>query len=177
MEHVVLVDKHNTPIGTMPKSEVHGKTTPLHRAFSCFIFRRSDNKFLIQQRSLTKVTWPGVWSNSVCGHPLPDESTETAVRRRLEFELGITEAEIREVLPDFRYRASRDGIEENEICPVWVGFTDQDPTPNSDEVEAVEWIDWEDFVTRLQDLNDNTYDHFSVWCREEAVLLAERGMV
>lgn len=37
-ELVVLVDEENNIIGTMPKSEVHSANTPLHRAFSVFLF-------------------------------------------------------------------------------------------------------------------------------------------
>jgi len=169
-EYVVLVDENNNEIGTHLKSEVHGATTPLHRAFSCFLFNEK-REFLIQQRALSKKTWPGVWSNSVCGHPLPGESTEAAVHRRLEYELGITEAHIYEALPDFRYRASFQGTEENELCPVWVAKSAALPKPNPIEVESVRWIDWADFITRLKDPSDTTYDNFSVWSREEAILL------
>jgi isopentenyl-diphosphate delta-isomerase len=67
-ELVVLVDENNTVLGTMPKSEVHGAETPLHRAFSIFLFN-AEKKLLLQQRSHVKKTWPLAWSNSCCGHP------------------------------------------------------------------------------------------------------------
>ena len=50
VEHVILVDDNNVPIGTQPKHEVHGFRTPLHRGFSVFIFD-SAGRFLVQQRS------------------------------------------------------------------------------------------------------------------------------
>ena len=56
-EHVVLVDELDEVIGVAPKSEVHTLNTPLHRAFSLFLFRLSDKKFLIQQRWSGKKTW------------------------------------------------------------------------------------------------------------------------
>jgi isopentenyl-diphosphate delta-isomerase len=68
IEEVVLVDEENNILGTMPKSLVHGEKTPLHRAFSAFIFNY-DKKLLLQQRSHVKKTWPLAWSNSCCGHP------------------------------------------------------------------------------------------------------------
>jgi isopentenyl-diphosphate delta-isomerase len=171
-EHVVLVNENNTILGTILKSEVHQSSTPLHRAFSCFLFN-DQNQLLIQQRALTKKTWPGIWSNSVCGHPLPNEETKDAVHRRMQYELRLPSSEIIEMLPDFRYRASFQGVEENELCPVWVGRINTAPQPNPDEVETTNWLDWNDLVTRIRDKKDKTYDHFSVWCREEVILLDE----
>jgi len=89
IELVVLVDDADTEIGTMPKSEVHTLDTPLHRAFSLFLFRKSDGKLLLQQRSHAKKTWPLVWSNTCCGHPGPGEERIDAVARRLGRELGM----------------------------------------------------------------------------------------
>ncbi len=174
-ELVVLVDDENRALGTAPKAEVHGAVTPLHRAFSFFGFD-GRGRFLIQQRSSVKKTWPLVWTNTCCGHPLPDEKTEDAVARRLKFELGIEADSILEILPDYRYQATHLGVMENEICPVFVGRIGTEFELNSDEVEAVDWIDFQDFVARLKDPEDSTYDHFSVWCREEAVLLSESEM-
>ena len=62
-EEVVLVDENNNPVGAMPKSAVHGKDTPLHRGFSVFLFNKKG-ELLLQQRALSKITWPGIWSNS-----------------------------------------------------------------------------------------------------------------
>ena len=102
VEHVVLVDEENTVIGIMPKSDVHQKETPLHRAFSSFIFRVSDGKFLLQQRSSQKKTWPLMWSNSCCGHPAFNESNISAAYRRLDAELGLRPMFLEEVAP-YRY--------------------------------------------------------------------------
>ncbi len=171
-ELVVLVDETNHVLGSASKAEVHGAVTPLHRAFSFFGFD-GDGRFLIQQRSRAKKTWPLVWTNTCCGHPMPDEKNEDAVARRLKFELGIEADSILEILPDYRYQATHLGVMENEICPVFVGRIGTKFELNSEEVEAVDWIDFHDFVTRLKDPEDSTYAHFSVWCREEAVLLSE----
>jgi len=48
-----------------------------------------DEKFLATKRAGVKKVWPGVWTNSVCGHPAPGESRKDAIVRRLEFELGM----------------------------------------------------------------------------------------
>lgn len=169
-ELVVLVDESNTAVGTCPKAVVHTGDTPLHRAFSCFVFNRVG-ELLLQQRSHSKKTWPLVWSNSCCGHPLPKESSLAAVRRRLLQELHLQPAEIHEVLPDYRYRAEHLGIVENEICPVYVCWSEQAPVPEPAEVEACRYICWSDFTTALRDPADAAFDEFSPWCREEALLL------
>lgn len=168
-ERVVLVDEHNQPIGTAPKDQVHSAHTPLHRAFSVFLFNPAG-LLLLQQRSFHKKTWPGEWSNSCCGHPLPGESIEEAARRRLALELGLYEVDLQIALPDYRYRAEKDGVVENEICPVLIGFTGQSPRPNPEEVAAVEWVDWETFLAAIK----NGTRALSPWCREEALLLHEK---
>ena len=161
-ELVVLVNESNQVIGTAPKSAVHTSETPLHRGFSVFLFDRKGY-LLLQQRGREKTTWPLVWSNSCCGHPLPEESNVAAARRRLRFELGISDAAIYEVVPDYRYRAERDGVVENEICAVLVAFTDQAPALNRDEVEAIGWVRWPDFIREVA----ARPEHYSVWCVEE----------
>ena len=165
-EEVVLVDESNNVLGTMLKSEVHGAKTPLHRGFSLFLFNRTGH-ILLQQRSGSKKTWPLVWSNSVCGHPALDESNVDAAKRRLLFELGMCASAIEEVAP-YRYSFVRDGVMENEICPILVGFTDEEPKLNREEVEATRWVKWQDFLEDIK-TKPGTY---SEWCEEEAALLA-----
>jgi len=165
-EEVVLVDESNNVLGTMPKYEVHGAKTPLHRGFSLFLFNRTGH-ILLQQRSGSKKTWPLVWSNSVCGHPALDESNVDAAKRRLLFELGMHASHIEEVAP-YRYSFVRDGVMENEICPILIGFTDEEPKPNPDEVEATRWVGWEDFLEETK----TKPGAYSEWCEEEAGLLA-----
>ena len=137
---VVLVDDRCTPTGTADKVLVHDIDTPLHLAFSCHVYN-SDGLVLVTRRSLGKLTWPGVWSNSFCGHPAPDESMEDAIARRAAFELGISVSAIEVVLPDFRYRAvDASGIVENEICPVFRAVTADVIAPNTDEVAEFAWL-------------------------------------
>lgn len=162
-DKVVFVDEANKAIATGDKLPSHTDNTKLHRAFSVFLFDR-EGKFLMQQRALSKKTWPGVWSNSCCGHVMLHESTEAAVRRRLRYELGLTGIDLTLVLPDFRYRAEKDGIVENEICPVFMGVTNKSPRPNPTEVESVKWVDWEEFVEWAEDPETD----ISPWAVEEA---------
>jgi len=119
-EMVVLVDEKNRRTGTASKLAVHHSETPLHRGFSCYVFNR-DAQVLVTRRSPHKRTFPGVWTNSVCGHPGPGERATAAVRRRLQYELGLKARKIWCVLPEFRYRAEMDGVVEHELCPVYTG--------------------------------------------------------
>ncbi len=167
-DYIVLVDKNNNVLGTAPKLATHNSNTPLHRAFSVFLFN-SKGQLLLQQRSRKKKTWPLVWSNSCCGHPMLNESNIDAAKRRLNFELGIKMDKLFEILPDFSYEAEMNGIVENEICPVLVAFSDQKPSLNPDEVENVRWIKWQEFLREIE-RKPNTY---SVWCEQEAKLLSK----
>jgi isopentenyl-diphosphate delta-isomerase len=133
-----------------------------------FLFN-SEGELLLQQRALSKKTWPGVWSNSCCGHLLPDESIEEAAARRLGYELGLADIELTMALSDFRYRAELDGVVEHEICPVLVGFSDALPRPNPDEVHAIRWMPWSEVLRSVADPGSK----LSPWAIEEVQLLAQ----
>ena len=163
VERVVLLSEAGEPIGTAPKAEVHHADTPLHLAFSCYLFD-PQGRLLITQRAWSKRTWPGVWTNSCCGHPAPGESSADAVRRRVSQELGAELTDLRLALPDFRYRAVMDdGVVENEICPVHVA-TCPDPqalSPDPSEVAEHAWVDWLEF---RDDVLSGRRE-VSPWCR------------
>jgi isopentenyl-diphosphate Delta-isomerase len=148
-ELVILLDEAGRPAGTMPKADVHGPDTPLHLAFSVYLFD-SGGRLLVTRRALGKRTWPGVWTNSCCGHPAPGEDPAAAARRRLDQELGLRPARLELVLADFAYRAvAADGVVENEVCPVFFAHLDGDPepTPAADPGEVAEWrwVPWDQF--------------------------------
>lgn len=172
-EQIVFVDEEGNPTGeTGPKLASHNGETKLHLAFSCYIFRHSDNKFLVTQRALTKKVWPGVWTNSVCGHPAPGEPVEEAIRRRAKDEMGIEGLrEITCVLPRYRYTTPPyNGIIENEFCPVYVAYVSADVQRNPDEVETYQWLDWKDYATMLF---DGTSD-MSYWAKDQYLQLKDR---
>lgn len=145
VEKVVLLDEGGHAIGAADKAGVHGPDTPLHLAFSCYVFD-SQHRLLITRRALHKKTWPGVWTNSCCGHPAPGEPFVEAVRRRTSQELGITLNDLRLISPRFRYRTTMDdGTVENEMCPVFVATTCDEVRPDPAEVASHEWVPWAEF--------------------------------
>lgn len=167
-ELIVFVNEDGTPTGeTGPKLASHTAETKLHLAFSCYIFRRSDNKFLLTQRALTKKVWPGVWTNSVCGHPAPGETTEDAIRRRANYELGIKNVtDIKVLLPNYRYTTPPyNGIIENEFCPVYLAYIEEEFTPNPAEVEAYKWLAWREYVELLND--PKNAKSMSYWAKDQ----------
>ena len=150
MENVVLVDETGHAIGTAAKAAVHHAETPLHLAFSCYLFNESG-QFLLTRRAESKRTFPGVWTNTCCGHPLPGEPVSGAVRRRLREELGIGAAKLTLVLPRFRYQARMDnGVLENELCPVYAAYADEPPDPDPAEVAETRWVDWDEFCAAVR---------------------------
>jgi len=168
MELVVLVDEQNNPIGTMPKDTVHTFTTPLHRGFSLFIFNHT-HELLLTRRAGSKQTFPDVWTNTVCGHPGPNEDMVEAAGRRLKDELGIIAGDIKVVAP-YRYKfADIHGIMENEICPILVGHVEANPIPDQREVGGWKWMGWREFLTEIQ----NIPDKYSPWCIQEAAILQQ----
>lgn len=141
-EKVVLLSEDGAPIGHTSKSSVHDRNTPLHLGFSSYIFA-PDGRVLYTRRALNKRTWPGVWTNSCCGHPAPMESVADAVHRRVAEELGVRVTDVNCLLPGFRYWAvDSSGTVENEICPVFCARTSDVVRAVPNEVADWRWIRW-----------------------------------
>lgn len=164
VELVVLASEDGTRVGTAPKATVHTADTPLHFAFSCYL-RDDEGRLLVTRRALSKTTWPGVWTNSFCGHPGPSENSEDAVARRSVEELGLAAGAlggICVVLPDFRYRAvDSGGVVENELCPVFTARlrSGERPDPRPEEIDSLTWVD----AGSLIDAVDAAPFAFSPW--------------
>jgi isopentenyl-diphosphate Delta-isomerase len=171
MEKVVLLDEQGRGIGTADKATVHHRDTPLHLAFSCYVFSTSG-ELLVTRRARSKTTWPGVVTNSCCGHPAPDESFAGAVSRRLHDELGLAVPVVDLLLPTFRYRAVMDnGVVENELCPVFRAVSTARPRLAPDEVDEYGWVSWPLFVSLV------TGGELAVspWCRDQVDQLVLLG--
>lgn len=170
-EDVVLLDSGGRQVGTAAKATVHHRRTPLHLAFSSYVVR--DGAVLLTRRAHTKRTWPGVLTNSCCGHPLPGEPLIDAVSRRLRDELGIDAVAVDLVLPRFRYRARMtDGTVENEMCPVFRVVASGAPRPDPAEVAWTDWVPWSRLRTGVADGSLPV----SPWCRAQVAELNRLGL-
>jgi isopentenyl-diphosphate delta-isomerase len=174
-ELIVYVDNNGVPTGeTAPKLDAHTSDTRLHAAFSCYIFN-GDGKILVTRRSLAKKVWPGVWTNSVCGHPAPDESNNQAIVRRADYELGMKVSDIKVILPNYMYKTPPfNGIVENEFCPVYLARLVSNPSPNPDEVADYKWMNWDDFVIEL---NSDAINKWSFWCKDQVKQFDEKTLL
>lgn len=133
METVVLVNELDVEIGLMEKMEAHEKAL-LHRAFSVFVFNKKG-ELLLQQRALRKYHSGGLWTNTCCSHPRPNEDTLAAAHRRLQEEMGF-DTELTKAF-DFTYKAEfNNGLTEHEFDHVFIGTYEGLVLPNFDEVES-----------------------------------------
>lgn len=172
-ERIVLLDQTGKSIGSAPKLATHHSDTPLHLAFSCYVFDDYD-RFLVTQRALSKKVWPGVWTNSFCGHPEPNEPIESAIIRRAQQELGMRLHSIKIILPNYRYKTpAYNGIVENEICPVFFARAASPVEPNPDEVESYLWTSWQDYANALQ----NTPENYSYWAKDQFDGIVKNGIL
>lgn len=134
-EQVVLVNANNETIDVMEKLEAHKKGL-LHRAFSVYLFNQKGELFL-QKRSGSKYHSGGLWTNTCCSHPKPNEEIKAAAERRLFEEMGIriSGTDLNEIC-QFTYKVILDkGMTEHEFLHVLVGYYDGTPQINPEEVE------------------------------------------
>lgn len=171
-EQVILLDEQYQYIGQMDKAKVHHRHTPLHLGFSCYIFNH-QGQVLLTRRALSKKTWPGVWSNSVCGHPAPGELIEHAVIRRARHELGLNIAHPRLLVDNYYYWAQdASGIVEHEYCPIFKARSISPLILNTQEVMDYQWVNPKSVVTAVADIPQL----LSPWMIEQVKLLQQRGL-
>ena len=157
-EMVVLVNPQDQEMGLMEKMEAH-RTGALHRAFSFFIFN-SKGEWLLQQRAHGKYHSGGLWTNACCSHPRKGETAAMAATRRLQEEMGLyCQAK---PLFHFIYRSEfSNSLIEHELDHVCVGYSDQLPNINDDEVASYRYISTDALEFELKAYPE----HFTVWFR------------
>lgn len=159
LEKVILVDQEDNAIGEMEKMEAHKKAL-LHRAVSVFIFN-SKKELLLQRRALTKYHSSGLWTNTVCTHPYPNETNKDAAIRRLKEEMGLVTDVIK--IFDFTYKEKIDNeLTEYEFDHVFIGFTDDSPIPDPSEVYDFKYVD----ISLIEEQITHSPEDYTVWFRK-----------
>ena len=146
MELCVLVNTNDEVIGTEEKLSVH-QSGNLHRAFSVFVLNEKA-EIMLQKRAQEKYHSPGLWTNSCCSHPRPDESVLAAGERRLMEELGFTTA----LQPAFSfiYKAEvGNGFIEHEFDHVLLGEYSGNVPFNPAEVSEIRFISLSDLKAEV----------------------------
>lgn len=155
-EYVILVDEDDKVIGQMEKMEAHEKAI-LHRAFSVFILN-DKNEIMLQQRAKDKYHSPLLWTNTCCSHQRIGETNIEAGKRRLKEEMGF-ETELKELF-HFIYKAPFDnGLTEHELDHVMVGYYNDKPKINNEEVESWLWMSIEDIKNDIE----NHPEKYTIW--------------
>ena len=145
-EFVVLVNQNDEQIGLMAKLEAHEKAL-LHRAFSVFVLNEK-NEIMLQQRAKDKYHSPLLWTNTCCSHQRENESNLEAGKRRLEEEMGFVTPLVE--LFSFIYKAPFDnGLTEHELDHVMIGYYNENPVMNREEVESWKWMSIEDIKSDM----------------------------
>ena len=159
MEFVILVDKDDNETGTMEKMEAHQKGI-LHRAFSILIFN-DNNEMLLQQRADGKYHSAGLWTNTCCSHPHPEEELLISAQKRLQYEMGFS-CELN-VIGKFIYKTPlENNLTEHELDYVLTGKYSGDVFPDAEEVKNYKWISTGDVKKEIE----TTPDVFTFWFKE-----------
>ncbi|NCG43173.1 MAG: isopentenyl-diphosphate delta-isomerase [Euryarchaeota archaeon] len=176
-EAVICVDEIDNVVGSDSKIATHHNVGQLHRAFSVLLFN-SEGKLLLQRRAEDKVTFPGIWANSCCSHPLHCDSeleetnalgVKRAAIRKLEQELGISPAQISiddfHFITNMRYssRMNASWIE-REIDHILLIKADVEINPNPNEVSEIAWVDQQQLEEWLID-EEGTKGVIAPWFR------------
>ena len=175
-EMCLVVDIDDNVIGAESKLSCHKDDGIRHRAFSVLIFD-SQGRLLVQKRSTQKITFPGVWANSCCSHPLDIESENTgndgvknAARRKLDQELGIPMG----ISEDWAFhhigrmeyscRWNEDWIE-REVDHIMVVNSDTEVEHNENEISEVRWVDSDEISRMMSGEGDWSGEVIAPWFR------------
>lgn len=181
-ELCIVLDYNDMPIGAGTKKLCHLMDNIneglLHRAFSVFLFNE-DGKLLLQQRADEKITFPNMWTNTCCSHPLcvraelgegdinvletAVSGAKTAAQRKLFHELGIPAEDCPisnfQFLTRIHYKSASGGEEsqwgEHEVDYILILRTKNNITldPSYNEVRDIKWVSQEDLKQMFTDKN------------------------
>lgn len=146
----------------------------MHRAFSIILFN-SRGEILLQQRAESKYHSAGLWSNSCCSHPEPNESIIEAAKRRLREELYLDNISLTSLF-HFNYSIQfENGLSENEIDHVLIGNFNDLPTINPEEAMNYSWKSFDEIKSELKE-NPELYSYWFKYIIEQFEQELKKGM-
>jgi isopentenyl-diphosphate delta-isomerase len=177
-ELCIVLDYDDKPLGNASKKDCHLMSNIekglLHRAFSVFLFDPKTKKLLLQQRASEKITFPDMWTNTCCSHPLfhssevgngelPSnvEGAKRAAVRKLNHELGIKSTQVPiskfDFLTRIYYKAPSDGKwGEHEIDYILFTEATVDLDINENEVQDTRWVTADELKQMFKDADSKT---------------------
>ena len=130
-EQLDVVTEKGEVIKALPRSEIHGNPSLMHRVVHVLVFNGSK-ELLLQKRSMSKDVAPGIWDTSVGGHVNAGETLQEAVNREMEEELGIAECEL-----EFLYTYIHSNDYESELVYTYSCTYDGKIKFQEDEIDEV----------------------------------------
>ena len=130
-EHIDVVTEKGEVIKSLPRSEIHGDPSLLHKVVHVLVFN-SNNELFLQKRSMSKDVAPGKWDTSVGGHVNAGEGLEEAVMREMEEELGINKG-----VPEYLYSYIHANPFETELVYTYKCVYDDEIHYQQDEIDEV----------------------------------------
>ena len=176
-EMCLVVDDNDNAISSASKIDCHRGGGIRHRAFSVLIFD-SENRLLMQQRAEEKITFPGIWANSCCSHPLDiefengdsKEGVIHASKRKMFQELGIP-MEVSESwdyhhIGRFEYSCRWDDEWiEHEIDHVLIVRANVELSINKNEIKETKWLNHKQIIEMLDGENEWSNMIIAPWFR------------
>ncbi len=160
MEYLDVCDERGKPTGRIVTRELAHREGILHRTAHVWIVRETESgvQVLLQKRSRSKDSFPGLYDTSSAGHiPAGGEPLPSALRELRE-ELGIrAKPEQLHKAGSFRIRYEKvfhgKIFRDNEITSVYVYREPVDVTAlqlQKEEVEEVRWFDLEEVAAEIR---------------------------
>ena len=157
-DYVILVDDKDNMLGAGEKMQVHLDGT-LHRAFSIFVLN-DNSELLLQQRANDKYHSGGLWTNTCCSHPRPNETTIEAAHRRLMEEMGF-DCELQPLFSMLYKGSVGNGLIEHEFDHIYIGKYNGPVVINEQEVKSYSFMSLDEVQSRIAE----TPNLFTLWMR------------
>ncbi|WP_185869472.1 isopentenyl-diphosphate Delta-isomerase [Blattabacterium cuenoti] len=155
-DYIPIIGKKNKIIGFEKKKKIH-ENGLLHSAVSIFIFNTKKD-LMLQKRSSKKYHSSLLWTNTCCSHPTKKESLLTAAHRCLKQEMGF-DCFLTQKFSFNYYESFNNGLIENELDHVFVGFYEKSPIINYKEVDNWKWSSLKKLIKNIH-IFPNSY---TIW--------------